>query len=115
MMADVLSPSPALIQRELEACDFRIAEAVWYESGTLRVYFGSTRPVSPWILAALPSLWLLDGERVEARYEDVFPCLASATVTAFAEYKTAVHPSVPLILKETSTGDNPNMIVLVAR
>lgn len=115
MMADILRLNPALMRRRLEACGFRIAEAVWYESGKLRLYFGSTMPVSPWILAALPSLWLLDGERVEARYDDVVPCLASTAVTAFAEYKTAMLPSAPLILKETSTGEDQNVIALVAR
>lgn len=115
MTAEVLRPSPALVRRALEACDFRIAEAVWFQNGTLRLYFGSMMPVSPWVLATLPSLWLLDGERVEAQYEDVFPCLASNRVTAFAEYKTAVHPSAPLILKETSTREDPNVIALVAR
>lgn len=115
MMADVLQMSLARVRRELIICGFRIAEAVWYESGTLRLYFGSTRPVPPWVLAALPRLWLLDGERVEARYEDVVPCLTSEGITAFAEYKTAVHPSAPLLLKETSTGGDTNVIALVAQ
>ncbi|MEK7532487.1 MAG: hypothetical protein AAB579_02705 [Patescibacteria group bacterium] len=115
MMADVLRPSLARVRRELMICGFRIAEAVWYESGTLRLYFGSTKQVPPWVLAAMPRLWLLDGERVEAQYEDVIPCLASAQVTAYAEYKTATLPSAPLILKETSTEDDPNVIALVAQ
>lgn len=115
MMANVLQVSLARVRREFIICGFKIAEAVWFQSGTLRLYFCSTRPVPPWILAALPRLWLLDGERVEARYEDVVPCLTSDGVTAFAEYKTAVLPSAPLILKETSTRGDQNMISLVAR
>lgn len=113
--ADILQVSLARVRRELITCEFRIAEAVWYQSGMLRLYFGSSKLVTPWALAAMPRLWFLDGERVEARYEDVFPCLASKAVTAFAEYKTSVHPSAPMLLRETSTGYNPNIIALVAQ
>lgn len=115
MMAEVLRASPERARRALEACGFVIVEAVWYERGMLRLYFGSTRPVPHWALAELPHFWLLVGERVEAFFEDAMPCITDERVSGFAEYKTAVHPSAPLILKETSTRDEPNMIVLVAR
>tara|TARA_Y100000031_G_C7859358_1_gene221210 strand:- start:122 stop:469 length:348 start_codon:yes stop_codon:yes gene_type:complete len=71
----------------LRRVEFRIAEALLYPDGRLRVYFSSTEAVPDMLMRSLEEVQL-NGEVTPVTFHYQIPCLVGRDVTTYAEFST---------------------------